>query len=239
MTQLEIGPRPMTTRPLTIRRPVTGWRRRLSLLMLAVALVLGGSYLAAALRREPAPAVPAIADRGEPNAPAIDGGAAAAAGGLLPPAERVAFWERRVNDPAGGVASAIDLVNLADAYLDRSRASGDLGDLQRARTALERAAVATTDLGAVQARQAQVAFSLHEWSRSLAIANELLDRDPNNLAALGVSGDALLETGDLEGARQRYATLASLAPSPAVWSRLGRVAFLTGETDEAIRLVAR
>jgi tetratricopeptide (TPR) repeat protein len=229
----------MTTPPLLTRLPVTDWRRRVSLFAIAAALVLGGTYLAAALRREPAPAAPAIAERGEPNAPALDGGSAAIAGGLLPPGERVAFWELRVTDPAGGVASPIDLVNLADAYLDRSRATGDLGDLQRAQTALERAATTTSDLAAVQARQAQVAFSLHEWGRSLAIASELLDRDPNNLAALGVSGDALLETGDLEGARTRYATLASLAPSPAVWSRLGRMAFLTGDTDDAIRLVAQ
>jgi tetratricopeptide (TPR) repeat protein len=43
----------------------------------------------------------------------------------------------------------------------------------------------------------------------------------------------------VDGARERYEQLARLAPSPAAWSRLGRLAFLTGDPDAAIRLVAR
>jgi tetratricopeptide (TPR) repeat protein len=155
--------------------------------------------------------------------------------GLLPPSERVAFWEKRV--AAGG--SHLDLIHLADAYLDRSRASGALDDLERAATALDRAAVTAPYPAQVTVRRALVAFALHDFRGAIERADGVLADTPEDLAALGVAADARLETGDLAGARERYRRLAQLAPSPAAWSRLGRLAFLTGDVDGAQRLVAR
>jgi tetratricopeptide (TPR) repeat protein len=155
--------------------------------------------------------------------------------GLLPPSERVAFWEKRV--AAGG--SHLDLIHLADAYLDRSRASGALDDLERAATALDRAAETAPYAEQVTVRRALVAFALHDFSGAIKRADGVLADAPEDLAALGVAADARLETGDLAGARERYQQLARLAPSPAAWSRLGRLAFLTGDVNGAKRLVAR
>ena len=112
-----------------------GFRRRdpgrLAYRLIGVAAALGIVLAVTRLRMEtpttPVDVVPA-ADT-VAAAPLLDGGGSL---GLLPPAQRVAFWERRVAD--GG--SFLDLINLADAYLDRSRAMGDLDDLQRAATAL-------------------------------------------------------------------------------------------------------
>ncbi|HEX3219754.1 MAG TPA: hypothetical protein VHU77_06985, partial [Candidatus Limnocylindria bacterium] len=155
--------------------------------------------------------------------------------GLLPPAERVAFWEKRV--AAGG--SYLDLMNLADAYLDRSRVSGGLDDITRAGAALDRAARTAPYPAQVEVRRAQVAFSLHDFYGAMRRADALLRDDPQNLAALGVAADSRLETGDVAGADARYRELARLAPSPAAWSRLGRMAFLTGDPESGVRLVAR
>ncbi|MEP6470309.1 MAG: tetratricopeptide repeat protein, partial [Chloroflexota bacterium] len=155
--------------------------------------------------------------------------------GLLPPSERVAFWEKRV--AAGG--SFLDLIHLADAYLDRSRASGGLDDLDRAVVALDRAAKTAPYPEQVTVRRALVAFALHDFHGAIQRADGVLADTPEDLAALGVAADARLETGDVAGARQRYQQLARLAPSPAAWSRLGRLAFLTGDVAGAMRLVAR
>ncbi len=165
-------------------------------------------------------------------APQLDGGGSL---GLLPPAQRVAFWEKRVAE--GG--SFLDLINLADAYLDRSRATGDLDDLRRAATALDQAVETDPYPDRVIDRRAMVAFALHDFVGAMRRADDVLRRTPDDLAALGVAGDARLETGDIAGARERYQRLAELAPSPASWSRLGRMAFLNGDPDAAARLISR
>ena len=125
-------------------------------------------------------------------APQLDSGGSL---GLLPPAQRVAFWEKRVAE--GG--SFLDLINLADAYLDCSRATGDLDDLRRAATALDQAVETDPYPDRVIDRRAMVAFALHDFRGAMRRADDVLRRAPDDLAALGVAGDARLETGDIAG----------------------------------------
>lgn len=229
----------MSTQSLVNPRRIDGWMRRALLFTLATIVVAGGTYLLSASRPTDQATTTAGGGLAVPSAPSLDlVGGATGLGGLVPPSERVAFWERRVS-AAGTRPSPLDLVYLADAYLDRSRASGDLGDLTRAQTALGKAAAVTVDPKGVEIRQALVAFSLHQWPLAEQLSDQLLASDPSNLAALGVSGDVYLETGRIAAAHQRYTTLEGLAPSPAVWSRLGRLAFLTGDPAKAILLVSR
>ena len=218
----------------SISVPAAGSRRLLTRLVgvgLAAVVTLLASRILTTVP-QPAHGAPAAQPDAVVQAPALD---ARGTLGLLPPAKRVAFWERRV--VAGG--SYLDLINLADAYLDRSRVSGGLDDLNRAATALDRAARTAPYPAQVAVRRAQVAFSLHDWLGAMRRADAVLRDDPTNLAALGVAADARLETGDEAGARSGYQQLAQLAPSPAAWSRLGRMAFLTGHADSAVPLVAR
>jgi tetratricopeptide (TPR) repeat protein len=156
--------------------------------------------------------------------------------GLAPPDERVAFWEPRVAADPGDYLSAL---HLADALVDRARSTADLKDLQRAEAVLATAAASAPDPSLVMPRQAQVAFSLHEFAWAASLANEILSTSPNDLTALAVSGDARLEVGDLTGAHERYDQLNRLAPSGPVWSRLARLAFLEGNASLASALLQR
>jgi tetratricopeptide (TPR) repeat protein len=217
----------MTNTVLTIHRPGRGLARLTGAALAGLLILLATRLPTGAPLVTPAAHPDALAP-----APELD---ARGTLGLLPPAQRVAFWEQRV--AAGG--SYLDLINLADAYLDRSRVSGGLDDLTRAAAALDRAAITAPFPEQVDVRRAQVAFSLHDFTGAMRRADGLLRSDPENLAALGVSADARLETGDVAGARERYQQLDRLAASPAAWSRLGRLAFLTGDPAGAIRLVAR
>ena len=217
---------------------IDGWLRRSLIFGAAATLIIAGTYVVGVERPSARPGSSA-GGLAAPSVPSLDvGDRATGPGGLVPPSERVAFWERRVST-AGATAGYLDLIYLADAYLDRSRASGDLGDLTRAQTALGRAADVTPDPKGVQIRQALVAFSLHEWQEAERISDELLIADPTNLAAIGLSGDVYLETGRIDQAKARYLALDDLVASPAVWSRLGRLDFLTGDPTAAIRLVSR
>ena len=54
--------------------------------------------------------------------------------------------------------------------------------------------------------------------------------------AVAVIGDASLEIGDLETAQAAFETLRDKVDGPAVTIRFARLAFLRGDTDEAIRL---
>ena len=120
----------------------------------AAGIVLALTRLPIGTPAAPVDAVPPL--DGAAAAPQLDGGGSL---GLLPPAQRVAFWEKRVAD--GG--SFLDLINLADAYLDRSRATGDLDDLNRAATALDEAAKTAPYPDRVIVRRAMVAFALHDF----------------------------------------------------------------------------
>ncbi|MGH2380956.1 MAG: tetratricopeptide repeat protein [Candidatus Limnocylindria bacterium] len=214
----------------TIRRR---FGRRSPLRVVILLLICAGAVAVASWAfRGPAASEPVSgnADRGAIADPLVD---TSRTDGLLPPAERVEFWEARTG--AGG--GYLDHVHLADAYIDRARASGDLADLRRAEAALAIGAESAPDPATVRVREAMVSFALHEFDAALEGANEVLETDRGNLAALTVAGDSLLELGQVEAASIHYERLAEAVPSAASWSRLGRLAFLHGETDEALRIV--
>ncbi|HYM53011.1 MAG TPA: tetratricopeptide repeat protein [Candidatus Dormibacteraeota bacterium] len=150
--------------------------------------------------------------------------------------ERVAFWEARVQAQSGDYLSALHLV---DALLERSRANGDLADLERASVALERATQgAPANDAALPLRRGQLAFSLHEFASARADAESALELDPGNASALALFGDAALETGDYESAAEAYDLLAREGRTPPILSRLARHAWLTGDPEAALVLVA-
>jgi len=226
----------MTIREFTLALPPRRQARWLGIALTAL-LIVAGSRLAPALQSERAVPSGALLD-GAAVPPAAEGDQAPAAGaiGLVPPDERVAFWEPRV---AADPRDYLSALHLADAYVDRARATADLADLQRADAALTQAATVAPNRLLVVPRQAQIAFAVHEFPRAAALADEVLAQAPNDLTALAVAGDALLETGDLARARQYYDRLNSLAPSAPVWSRLARLAFLDADPSTAFALVQR
>jgi len=226
----------MTIRDLALAVAPRRQARWLSISLTAL-LIVAGTRLAPASM--PDPAVPAGAVPAGAAVPPVAAGnqaPAAGASGLVSPDERVAFWEPRV---AADPRDYLSALHLADAYADRARATADLADLQRAEAALIQAAAVAPNRLLVAPRQAQIAFALHEFPRAASLADDVLAEAPNDLTALAVAGDALLETGDLARARQHYDRLNVLAPSAPVWSRMGRLAFLEADISAARSLVGR
>ena len=208
----------MTT--IQIRRPHPGHGAgRLIGAALALGLVLAISRLPLDRPQSAAQLQPGGVDAG----PALD---AAGTFGLLPPAERVAFWETR-----GRCRRIVPRLDPPRRRVSRPLTCDRLTRRPGARRNGARPRGLTApDPEQVSVRRALVAFALHDFAGAMHRADEVLAENPTDLAALGVAGDARLETGDIAGARARYEELARLAPSPAAWSRLGRLAFLTGDT---------
>ena len=211
-------------------------------LVLALMLVLGATYLASGLTRGPLNSRPSGALLVGPDLAAVG---APTVGVPTPGANErlLARYARAIDAWASNVASNpgdnLSATNLGTVYVGRARLTGDLGDYQRAMAAVDRALAIAPDYLPTRELRATILFAIHDFAGARAEANQVLEVDPTRFGALAVSADASLELGDIETARAEYATLADVAASPPVWSRLAHLAFLDGDTDRAIGLAER
>jgi tetratricopeptide (TPR) repeat protein len=146
---------------------------------------------------------------------------------------RIATWSAMA---AADAADYLSTTNLGILYLGRARLSGDLADYGRAAAATSRALVADPVYGPARALDATVRFATHDFRGALAAATALLADEPGHADALAVVGDASLELGQVGNARRAYASLASIAPGPALDVRLARLAYVTGDPARALTI---
>ena len=194
----------------------------------AALLVVAGTYVAG------------LAGEGLVGSP--PGAAAPEPGGVTGPSgqvdleeldSRIATWSSMA---AADAADYLSATNLGILYLGRARLSGDLADYQRAAAATSRALVADPAYGPARALDATVRFATHDFRGALAAATALLADVPGDADALAVVGDASLELGQVGNARRAYASLASIAPGPALDVRLARLAYVTGDPARALTI---
>lgn len=149
-------------------------------------------------------------------------------------AENVEFWAGRVNDVPSSVGFRSQ---LAAAQLALAGDTGDLAGYELAeRTARAAVDLAPNDVGATLALAAALAGQ-HDFTGALALADDVLADDPDNVNALLAAGDSHLELGDYAAARAHYDRAAeTVAGAAPVLSRFARLESLTGSLDEAHRL---
>ncbi|HYM83735.1 MAG TPA: tetratricopeptide repeat protein [Candidatus Dormibacteraeota bacterium] len=148
----------------------------------------------------------------------------------------IPVWSANLRDDPADFVSAS---NLALIRYTRGRLTGDIEDYAAAQAAIRLALAAYPTDPAAQALDAVVRATLHDFAGALREAQGVYSRDPGQLQALATIGDAALELGRYDLAASTYATLARLAPSAAVTSRLAHLAQIEGRLDEASRLAAR
>lgn len=188
-----------------------------------LAILLGVGLLALALvpRSAAAPPTPAVA-----RSPAT---------GVADLDARIAFWQARVTANRHDLSSAIA---LADAYLARVRANGDLADLDRAGAALDLARQSASPQDVRLAlREGQLAFTLHQFVEAADAARHVLQLDPGNGGALALLGDASFELGNVEDGHAAYEQLAARGRSAPILSRLAREDLLHGDARGAEALL--
>ena len=125
-------------------------------------------------------------------------------------------------------------LRLGDAYIQKSRQTGDLGYLTLAEQALRRSLeLAPGNAGAAR-HLAYVFSSRHEFREAAAQAQQAIDLDPRDSHAHGVLGDALLELGKYDEATRAFQAMASLDEGLYSLARLSGMKSLRGDPSGAM-----
>ena len=123
-------------------------------------------------------------------------------------------------------ADALTLLGLS--YQQRARETGDPTFYRLSGQALQRAARLGAGLPLIVQGQASLANSRHRFRDGLALARRAIRLDPENGAALGALGDALLNLGRYREAFKAYDRMALLAPGIASYTRVANARELLG-----------
>lgn len=211
-----------------------GLRRPRAVGILAAAFVVAASsYLLAAIAPGGTSA-PGSERAGDPTTIEAPAGAASQVATIsLEQLDRsIAAWSSNLRREPRDFLSA---TNLASLYHGRGQLTGSIDDHDRALRAAETALESAPSYPPARALDAAIRYTLHDFTGALAVAEALYLDDPTQLGALATKVDAELELGRVADARRDLRLLADQAAGPAVDIRLARLAFLTGQHDEAVR----
>lgn len=147
---------------------------------------------------------------------------------------RIGFWQERIK---ANPSSDVQYQYLGELLALKGRETGDVSQYALAAEAFREALERYPGNVAARSGLAVNLVTLHQWTEAIEQGKQILQADLRALGAVAVIGDASLEIGDLDTARDAFRTLREKADSPSVESRFARLAFLSGDTDEAIRIL--
>ena len=198
-------------------------QRRTLLLLLAVLVIIGVSYWSSTFRSASSSRTPVDVS--------IDAENPALAPGMKTTDELIEFWRARFDrDPR----DFISLTFLGEAFIRKGRETGDVSAYDRAEAALKKALEIDPNYDGAIAYLSAVRFVKHDFSSALDLAQQVYAVHPGALQALATIGDSQLELGNYAEAETVYKQLWDKNPSPAVYSRLSRLAWLKGNPTEAL-----
>jgi tetratricopeptide (TPR) repeat protein len=146
-------------------------------------------------------------------------------------ASRVAKLEQQVRlAPNDGDA----LANLAAAYTQRARETGDPSFYSLADTAVQRALISNPDDVQAIIVAGGLALSRHDFIGALALGERAIAIEPSIAAAYGVVTDANVELGRYDEAIVAAQAMADRHPDFASYSRISYIRELHGDIDGAI-----
>jgi tetratricopeptide (TPR) repeat protein len=201
-------------------------------ILAAAAVIVIGSYAAAALRPaadpidQPVSRGPAGSGSIEPAR--IDGGGAPI-GSLAQIDHSIETWSKNL---AGNPSDFLAATNLATLYHGRGRLSNDLADYDRALKAARTALGIESSHAPARALEAAILVSLHDFDGAFSAADALVRHDPSQIGALVTRFDAAVELGRLDEARTDLERLRAVGGA-AVLIREARLASVTGDLAAA------
>ncbi|MGH3024008.1 MAG: tetratricopeptide repeat protein [Gaiellaceae bacterium] len=128
-------------------------------------------------------------------------------------------------------AEALMLLGLA--YQQRARETGDPGFYPRSEEALRRSLELVPENDLAVTGLAALAASRHRFDEARRLARRALDLNPSSAAALGILGDANVETGRYRAAFAAFDRMAAIKPSAAAYARVSYARELLGRSGGA------
>jgi len=125
---------------------------------------------------------------------------------------------------------------LAGAYIQKTRETTDFGYLDRASKILDGVLAEKQEYEALRLRNI-VELTLHHFSKAAEYARAMITRWPGDVQSWGTLGDALLEMGQYDGAREAFAKMLALKPGLMSYNRMGFYRFVTGDPEGGAALM--
>ena len=147
--------------------------------------------------------------------------------------QRIAIYEEWV---AADPASTANKNLLAAAYIQKTRETTDFGYLDRASKIIDEVLAGKKDYEAMRLRNL-VELNLHHFSKVVEYARQMTKSAPSDPQNWGSLGDALLETGQYEEARQAFEKMLSLRANLFSYNRMGFYRFITGDVVGGIAMM--
>lgn len=192
------------------------------------------TLLAPACNREPSPPPPASSAR--PTAPpgrARSGPAELA----LAPIGGTSAIDRQIAQLQARAELQLDdadrWILLGRAFVQKARQSGDPGFYLNADACAALALERKPEYPLATSLRGLVLMSSHRFRAARDLADATLTRDPEDLMALGVLGDALLELGEVEAAEAAVERMMSLKPNLPSYARAAHLRWLRGDVEGA------
>jgi tetratricopeptide (TPR) repeat protein len=200
--------------------------RKMVLMLIAAFVIVGGSQAMARINQASSSPTPASISVGLESP--------AAAPGMKTTDELIKFWQARFErDPR----DFISLTFLGDAFIRKARETGDVTQYERADATLQKALKLHPNYEVAQAYLSIVQYVKHDFQGALDLAGQVYAAHPNAIQALATIGDAQLELGRYAEAETSYQQLNKKAPSAPVYTRLARLAWLRGNSADALNLM--
>jgi tetratricopeptide (TPR) repeat protein len=200
---------------------MTALKSKRALLGLAVALAAVAAILASGLLRGDEP--PA----GNDAAPV-----ASVAGTGSSTDRLIAGFQGRLKENPEDFSS---YVNLANAYLQKVRETGDPSLYTKAEDLLDRAAKIEPQNPELLATRGILALARHDFARALEFGERALASNPQSARYYGIVGDAQIELGRYDEAIASYQKMIDHRPDFSSYSRVAHARELYGDPEGAIQ----
>jgi tetratricopeptide (TPR) repeat protein len=147
--------------------------------------------------------------------------------------DKIAVYEQWVAADQTNIANQ---TLLAGAYIQKSRETTDYSYLERASKIVDKVLAQKRDYEALRLRNL-IELNLHHFSKVAEYARQMTRSAPSDPQNWGSLGDALLEMGQYDGAREAFQKMLAIRPSLFSYNRVAYYRFVTGDVDGGIAMM--